>query len=71
MPGEWLTTVECGRLLGVSDDTVRRLVAERVLPASLIVRAPGRPPTIRIHRRDLEAFRARHVRNSVTDDWER
>jgi excisionase family DNA binding protein len=54
--------------LGVSDDTVRRWIADQALRASAIV--VGRRVTLRVSRADLEAFRARHVRDTTTDDWE-
>lgn len=72
MPKEWLSTSEAGEELGgLSDDTIRRLIAERRLAASLIYGRPGRPPTIRIRREELDRFKSRYVRNSLTHDWER
>lgn len=58
-------------MLGVSDDTVRRYVAEGLLRAQAIAAGRRGRVTLRIHQRDLDEFRARYVRDTSADDWER
>jgi len=64
----WLHTTEVAAELGVSPETVRRLIRIRVLRASVLL-VNGRR-TFRVLRSELERFKAAHVRDSVTDDWE-
>jgi len=64
----WLTTSEVADELGVSPDTVRRLIKERRLRASAIT--VGKRVTLRIRSSDLDAFRHVYVKDTVTDDWE-
>lgn len=64
----WLHTTEVAEELGVSPETVRRFVRMRVLRATVLL--VGGRRTFRIDRADLERFKAAHVRDSVTDDWE-
>lgn len=64
----WLTTAEVADDLGLSPDTVRRLIRERRLRATAIT--VGRRVTLRIRRSDLDAFRAVYVKDTVSDDWE-
>lgn len=64
----WLTTSEVAEELGVSPDTVRRLIRDRRLRASAI--RAGRRITLRVRRTDLDAFRVAYVKDTVRDDWE-
>ena len=64
----WLTTAEVADDLGLSTDTVRRLIRERRLRATAIT--AGRRITLRVRRTDLEAFRLAYVKDTVNDDWE-
>jgi excisionase family DNA binding protein len=65
----WLTTSEVADELGVSADTVRRLIKDRRLRASAIAVGRARV-TLRVRRGDLEAFRHAYVKDTATDDWE-
>ena len=65
----WLTTVEVAAELGLSPDTVRRLIHERRLRASAIDVGRGRV-TLRVRRSDLDAFRQAYVKDTQNDDWE-
>jgi excisionase family DNA binding protein len=53
----WLSTEDVARETGMSPDWVRRQIAAGRLPAR--VWRVGQRPTIRIRRRDFEAFRRR------------
>lgn len=69
---DWLSTTEVALALGgISDDTVRRFIADGHLRATAIVVGGRRRVILRIHHDDLEAFRKAHVRDTTTDDWER
>jgi excisionase family DNA binding protein len=65
---DWHTTDEVARALGVSSQTVRRWIAERLLRAE-VIHAGGRN-TYRVRAGDLADFRRRHVADSWDDDWE-
>lgn len=67
MPGEWKTTREIADELGVSDDTVRRYIAEGWLRAQAIIASRHARVTLRVHQRDLDAFRVRYVRDTSVD----
>jgi excisionase family DNA binding protein len=64
----WMHTTEVADELGLSAETVRRLIRERRLRASAIV--VGGRKTYRIRRSDLERFRQVYVRDTTLDDWE-
>lgn len=64
----WMHTSEVAEELGVSVDTVRRLIGARRLRARVLL-ISGRP-TFRVRRSDFEAFFSAHVRDSIRDDWE-
>jgi excisionase family DNA binding protein len=64
----WLTRSEVAGELGLSADTVRRLIKERRLRAIAIT--VGRRVTLRVRRTDLDAFLHVYVKDTSTDDWE-
>jgi excisionase family DNA binding protein len=64
----WMHTTEVADELGLSGETVRRLIRERRLRASAI--GVGDRTTYRIRRSDLEHFRQAYVRDTTVDDWE-
>ena len=65
----WLTTSEVAGELGLSTDTVRRLIRERRLRATAITVGRSRT-TLRVRRTDLDAFRLAYVKDTAIDDWE-
>jgi excisionase family DNA binding protein len=67
-PDPWLRTTDVAEELGITDETVRRLIHARLLRATVIV--TGERRIFRVRRSDLEAFRRAHTRDSVSDDWE-
>lgn len=64
MQREWLTTVDVAEILGFSDRWVRRQIELGRLHAYAFD-AGSRRRALRIHRRDLETFRSRFIRNAV------
>jgi excisionase family DNA binding protein len=64
----WMHTTEVADELGLSAESVRRLIRERRLRASAIV--VGGRATYRIRRTDFERFRRIYVRDTTQDDWE-
>ena len=67
-PDRWLRTTDVAEELGVTDETVRRLIHARLLRATVI--AAGTRRIFRIRASDLAAFRRAHTRDSIADDWE-
>jgi excisionase family DNA binding protein len=64
----WMHTTEVADELGVSPETVRRLIRSRRLRATVLV--VGGRPTFRILYSDFERFRRTFTRDSTEDDWE-
>lgn len=64
----WMRTTEVADELGVSPETVRRLIRAGRLRA-IALRTSGRV-TFRIRRSDFEHFRRAYVIDTTTDDWE-
>lgn len=64
----WLTTTAVADELGLSPESVRRLIRMRRLRASVLQVNDRR--TFRILRSELERFKAVHLKDSLTDDWE-
>jgi excisionase family DNA binding protein len=64
----WMHTTEIAAELGVSPETVRRLIRSRKLRATVLV--VGGRPTFRILHSDYERFRRTFAKDSTIDDWE-
>lgn len=64
----WMHTTEIADELGVSPETVRRLIRARRLRATVLL--VGGRPTFRVRRSDFERFRRTFTRDSTVDDWE-
>lgn len=64
----WLRTTEVAERLGVSAETVRRMIRSQSLRATALVR--GQRVTFRIRQSDFDRFRATYVKDTATDDWE-
>ena len=64
----WLTTDEVGRRLGVTSQTVRRLIHERKLRARVLTSQSR--PIYRVSERALGEFQARYHLDTFEDDWE-
>ena len=68
MDPHWLTPRDIAAEIGVSTDTVLRLIHERHLRAQ-VLEVQGRR-TYRVRPADWASFRERHVFDSQHDDWE-
>ena len=64
LPQNWYTTSEVADLLGFSDRWVRRQIELGRLRAAAF--DAGSRRTLRIHRRDLDDFRARHIHDAYS-----
>jgi excisionase family DNA binding protein len=64
----WYSTEEIGVILGVTSETVRRLIRARRLAATVFL--GGERPTFRISQEALDEYRRRFTRDSLRDDWE-
>jgi excisionase family DNA binding protein len=64
----WMHTTEVADELGVSPETIRRLIRARRLRATVLV--VGGRRTFRILYSDFERFRRTFTRDSIVDDWE-
>jgi excisionase family DNA binding protein len=62
LPKNWYTTSEVADLLGFSDRWVRRQIELGRLRASAF--DAGSRRTLRINRRDLDAFRTRYIHDA-------
>lgn len=67
-PDCWLTTTDIANDLGVSAETVRRMIRAKKIAAIALV--GSRRTTYRISRRSFEAYRGRFVKDTSVDDWE-
>lgn len=68
MTNRWYTTKEVADLLGITSESVRRLIYDRRLAATVIT--GGSRPTFRISAEALAAFRRTYVRDTMHEDWE-
>jgi excisionase family DNA binding protein len=68
MTKRWYTTQEVADLLGLTSESVRRLIYARRLAA--VVYTGGARPTIRISDEALASYRRTYARDSMRDDWE-
>ena len=64
----WYSTQEVAAILGVTSETVRRLIRARRLAAVVIL--GGERPTFRISEQALEEFRRKFTRDSLRDERE-